>query len=74
MKSLRSTLSRYLLSALVVSLCNVGPSMTATGQRGTVTRGGRNAGVTELRNLDQLREAFQRDSGKVRLIALLSPT
>lgn len=67
-------MSKYLLSALVVSLCFIGPSMMATGQRVAVKKDGRKAGVTELRNLDQLKEAFQRDIGKVRLIALLSPT
>lgn len=30
--------------------------------------------VIELRNLEQLKEAFQRDSGKVRLVTILSPT
>ena len=31
-------------------------------------------GVTELTALDQLREAFEADEGKARLILLLSPT
>lgn len=74
MKAPHSTLSKYLLSAFVTSLCFIGPSMMATSQSGAVKRDGRNAGITELRNLDQLKEAFQRDNGKVRLIALLSPT
>ena len=30
--------------------------------------------VTELRNADQVKEAFQRDKGKVRLVTILSPT
>lgn len=30
--------------------------------------------LVELRSIDQLRELFQRDSGKVRLVALVSPT
>jgi hypothetical protein len=30
--------------------------------------------VIELRNLEQLKEAFQRDTGKVRLLTILSPT
>ena len=30
--------------------------------------------LVELRSVDQLRELFQRDSGKVRLVALVSPT
>lgn len=31
------------------------------------------AEVVELKNLDQLKEAFQRDRGTVRLVSLLSP-
>ncbi len=31
------------------------------------------AGVIDLKNLDQLKEAFQRDHGTVRLVSLLSP-
>lgn len=31
------------------------------------------AELTDLNNLDQLKQAFQRDRGTVRLIALLSP-
>jgi hypothetical protein len=31
------------------------------------------AGVNDLKNLDQLKEAFQRDRGMVRLVSLLSP-
>jgi hypothetical protein len=34
----------------------------------------RKVGVARLRNLDQLREAFQRDQGKVRFVTILSPT
>jgi hypothetical protein len=34
----------------------------------------RKSNVVELRSLDQLKEAFQRDQGKVRLVTLLSPT
>ena len=32
------------------------------------------ARVIELRNIEQLKEAFQRDAGKVRLLTILSPT
>ncbi|HKA19288.1 MAG TPA: hypothetical protein VKN18_13445 [Blastocatellia bacterium] len=35
----------------------------------------RNTGqVVTLRDIDQLKEAFQRDAGKVRFITILSPT
>jgi hypothetical protein len=30
--------------------------------------------VPELRSLDTLKEAFQRDGGKLRLLMILSPT
>ena len=30
--------------------------------------------VIELRKVDQLKEAFQRDDGKVRFVTILSPT
>ena len=30
--------------------------------------------VIELRKIDQLKEAFQRDAGKIRLVTILSPT
>jgi hypothetical protein len=32
------------------------------------------AQIADLTNLDQLKQRFQSDSGKVRLITLLSPT
>ena len=31
------------------------------------------SGVTDLSNLDPLKEAFERDRGKLRLVTLLSP-
>ena len=34
----------------------------------------RQAVIPELNTIDQLKEAFERDAGKVRLVALLSPT
>ena len=30
--------------------------------------------VIELRNIEQLKEAFQKDIGKIRLVTILSPT
>jgi len=30
--------------------------------------------LVELRNIDQLKELFERDTGKVRVVALVSPT
>ncbi len=34
---------------------------------------GRAAGMTDLKNLDQLQQAFVNGQGKVRVVALLSP-
>ena len=31
------------------------------------------AAMTDLNNLDQLKQAFERDRGKVRIVSLLSP-
>lgn len=44
------------------------PSARVTAQQPT------KAPITELDDVEQLRHMFQRDSGKVRLISLLSPT
>jgi hypothetical protein len=43
---------------------------SSTAQKATRQK----ANLVELRGLDQLKEAFQRDQGKVRLVTLLSPT
>jgi hypothetical protein len=32
------------------------------------------AAISELESIDQLKNAFERDSGRVRLVALVSPT
>ncbi len=45
---------------------------TAKGKKPLVSKG---AGkVISLRRIDQLKEAFQRDAGKIRLVTILSPT
>jgi hypothetical protein len=40
-------------------------------EKPVVAKAGR---VIELRKIDQLKEAFQRDAGKVRFVTILSPT
>ena len=40
-------------------------------QSHTLSRRGR---IAQLHNVDELKEVFQRDSGKVRLVVLVSPT
>lgn len=53
-----------------------GSSLAAPKQtRRTTTQLAKNAvRIIELHSIDQLQEAFQRDNGKVRLVAILSPT
>jgi hypothetical protein len=53
--------------ALASSGCTSGPSPGT----GSTSRNGR---VAELRSISELRERFNEDSGKVRLILLISPT
>jgi len=53
--------------ALASSACTSGPSPGT----GSTSRNGR---VAELRSISELRERFNEDSGKVRLILLISPT
>jgi hypothetical protein len=50
------------------------PAYAGTYSSTTQKASPRKANVVELRSLDQLKEAFQRDQGKVRLVTLLSPT
>ena len=51
-------------------LCNI----NANAQRRRLQTPARRVGVTELRTIDQLKDAFQRDTGKVRMVVLVSPT
>ena len=53
--------------ALAASACTSGPS---PGTDAT----SRNGRVAELRSISELRDRFNEDSGKVRLILLISPT
>jgi hypothetical protein len=53
--------------ALAASACTSGRSPGT----GATSRNGR---VAELRSISELRERFNEDSGKVRLILLISPT
>ena len=60
-------LSILLALALASSACTSGPT---PGTHPT----SRNGRVAELRSISELRERFNEDSGKVRLILLISPT
>jgi len=51
-------------------------SSTTTGAQNSkrAAANGRQVAISELQSIDQLKEAFERDAGKVRLVAILSPT
>jgi len=61
-----------LLGALVLALSSSTTSAKQKSGRSASAR--RNAPIAELLNTGQLKEAFERDAGKVRMFALLSPT
>ena len=77
MKTQRTgSLNRELIALLAGAvLCGISALQTSAAQRPRrVTPNRHQAAITELRTTEQLKEAFERDAGKVRLVALLSPT
>jgi hypothetical protein len=50
------------------------PSSIAAQKRGRSGAASRKTRAPELGRIDQFKEAFQNDAGKVRLVALVSPT
>jgi hypothetical protein len=61
--------------ALASSACSPGASSEAEPAAQSDTGpASRSAGVIELRSASELRQRFNDDSGKVRLILLISPT
>lgn len=50
------------------------PSGAAQKHRRSTTVESRQTGAPRLGNVEQFKEAFQNDAGKVRLVALVSPT
>lgn len=73
----------FISLAAIISLALPAYSGTYSGSTQKAKRGvqaktqkaaPRKVSVVELRSLDQLKEAFQRDQSKVRLVTLLSPT
>lgn len=72
LKQWRASIAFVLASAI---LCAGSAARGNAGQkprRSTSAEG--TSRIHELVRVDQLKEAFQRDRGKVRLVALLSPT
>jgi hypothetical protein len=47
---------------------------TVPSQASKATSATRKGSIINLKSIEPLKEAFQRDSGKIRLVALLSPT
>ena len=66
---------RALVELFVVILVLVLASSTCTSRGNQGDHSAiRSAKVTELRSVPELRERFNEDSGKIRLILLISPT
>jgi hypothetical protein len=64
---------RFLFGRLAVVL-SVALLLVQGGSCALPARGTEQAsGVTDLSNLDPLKQAFERDRGKIRLVTLLSP-
>ena len=71
-RRLRIAITTLIAAAVIpfgVSALANGDLQTAESSRHKVSRP-----LIELSNIDQLRSAFERDTGKIRIIALVSPT
>ena len=66
---------QWALIALAAILFGISPASSIRAQKRSRSAAAvRNPRLSELVSITQLKEAFQRDAGKVRLVALLSPT
>jgi hypothetical protein len=54
--------------------CGASSSPEASSQPDALGRVKGKGKVNDLRSIEPLKQAFQRDSGKIRLVALVSPT
>lgn len=70
--SLKLATITLLLGAVLFGLDPSTSSGAQKSRRSASAR--RQAAIPELLSTDQLKEAFERDAGKVRMVALLSPT
>ena len=61
------------LPAILLAFALASSACASVGSQGTASAT-RNARVIELRSVAELRQRFNQDSGKVRLILLISPT
>lgn len=65
----------WALMVLGAITCGVSlPSSIAAQNRGRATAVSRKARAPQLGSVEQFKEAFQNDAGKLRLVALISPT
>ena len=62
---------RYVIAGRVVLILSVVVLLTHCGRNASRTSG--LSAISELTDLTQLQQAFNRDQGRVRLVALLSP-
>jgi hypothetical protein len=75
MKERREGRLRLLFASIALTALAINFTDSALAQsRSRVKAVSRGPRVPVLRNINQLKEVFERDRGKVRLIALLSPT
>jgi cytochrome oxidase Cu insertion factor (SCO1/SenC/PrrC family) len=72
LKQWLATITLMVLAAILFDLGGT-TSNAAQKSRGSAPAR-RKSHAVELGGIDQLKEAFQRDAGKVRLVALISPT
>ena len=68
------TLRLLFVFAFCISGVGVLPTNAAQKHRRSTTAVSSQAGAPRLGNVRQFKEAFQNDAGKVRLVALVSPT
>jgi len=72
LKPLRALIT--LLSVAVLLCVSASAQENAAQKSRRVASASRTSRIRELVRIDQLKEVFQRNSGKVRLVALVSPT
>jgi hypothetical protein len=71
---MKHSVLRAALTLLAAVLLGVSVSEAKASQKpNRVSTASRKARI-QLRNIDQFKEAFQNDAGKIRLVALVSPT
>jgi hypothetical protein len=71
----RLNADRKLVGLAAVALSVVAFCVVNSAEGLSKRKDARNSGqVVTLRKIDQLKEAFQRDAGKIRFVTILSPT